>query len=72
MTLPRDIARCPGVGSDDEGWREIPGYEGVYMACPCGKIKSIDRTNVSRNQFKEFSYEEKGKVINNKVTDDPC
>lgn len=22
MTLPRYIARCPGVGSDDEGWRE--------------------------------------------------
>jgi hypothetical protein len=22
MTLPADIARCPGVGSDSEGWRE--------------------------------------------------
>lgn len=22
MTLPNDIARCPGVGSDAEGWRE--------------------------------------------------
>jgi hypothetical protein len=22
MTLPNDIARCPGVGSDEEGWRE--------------------------------------------------
>jgi hypothetical protein len=21
-TLPNDIARCAGVGSDDEGWRE--------------------------------------------------
>jgi hypothetical protein len=21
-TLPNDIARCGGVGSDDEGWRE--------------------------------------------------
>ncbi len=22
MTLPTDVARCPGVGSDAEGWRE--------------------------------------------------
>lgn len=22
MTLPDDIARCVGVGSDEEGWRE--------------------------------------------------
>ena len=22
MTLPNDIARCAGVGSDEEGWRE--------------------------------------------------
>jgi hypothetical protein len=22
MTLPYDVARCPGVGSDAEGWRE--------------------------------------------------
>ena len=22
MTLPNDVARCPGVGSDAEGWRE--------------------------------------------------
>ena len=22
MTLPDDIARCRGVGSDEEGWRE--------------------------------------------------
>jgi len=22
MTLPADIARCPGAGSDAEGWRE--------------------------------------------------
>ena len=22
MRLPNDVARCAGVGSDDEGWRE--------------------------------------------------
>ena len=22
MTLPNDIARCAGVGNDEEGWRE--------------------------------------------------
>ena len=22
MILPADVARCPGVGSDAEGWRE--------------------------------------------------
>ena len=22
MSLPRDIARCPGVGDDFDGWRE--------------------------------------------------
>ena len=22
MTLPNDVARCAGVGDDDEGWRE--------------------------------------------------
>lgn len=22
MTLPNDVARCPGVGSDADGWRE--------------------------------------------------
>ena len=22
MPLPSDVARCPGVGSDEEGWRE--------------------------------------------------
>ena len=22
MTLPSDIARCPGIGSEEDGWRE--------------------------------------------------
>lgn len=22
MSLPKDVARCRGVGNDDEGWRE--------------------------------------------------
>ena len=28
MTLPNDVARCPGVGSEEEGWRE--GCEDCY------------------------------------------
>ena len=41
--LPSDLARCPGVGSDTDGWREgcerclrriAPGVWRVHMAPP--------------------------------------
>ena len=45
MGLPYDIARCPGVGSDAEGWREgcetclrrtspTDPFSGVWMEPP--------------------------------------
>lgn len=48
-----------------EEWREIPGWEGLYMASNLGRVRSIDRTiikKVSRNG-RMATIQRKGKII---------
>lgn len=32
----------------EEIWKAIPGYEGIYEASNCGRIRSVDRVSVGR------------------------
>lgn len=68
--LTPDTPLCPGVGSDAEGWRAIPGYEGWYAASACGQIKSLDRAVLSSNQFGSFPVERISKVLRQQETAD--
>ena len=38
---------------NDEEWKDIPGYEGLYQASNLGRIKSIDRYVKGHNWNKE-------------------
>lgn len=42
-----------------EVWQDIPGYEGLYQASTCGRIKSVERTrNIGiNNKQKQIIYE---------------
>ena len=40
----------------DEIWKDIPGYEGKYQASTLGRIKSLERTIFTGNQYGPFTY----------------
>ena len=48
MLLPKEV------------WKEIPGWEGYYMASTHGRIKSVDRYVISNGRGKYFK---KGKIL---------
>ena len=50
MTLPNNIARCAGVGNDDEGWRE-------------GCEDCLRRTNIPSDQWRMFIWIEPPAII---------
>lgn len=43
-----------------ENWKDVPGYEGLYMASSLGKIKSLDRVIPSKCGSKMTRY---GKIL---------
>ena len=49
---------------NDEEWKDIPGYEGLYQASNLGRIKSIDRYVKGHNWNKEKILQlKKGKIL---------
>lgn len=44
----------------DEIWKEIPGYDGIYMVSSLGRVKSIDRLI---NHWRGGKKRAKGKII---------
>jgi hypothetical protein len=44
----------------EEQWKDIPGYEGFYQASTSGRIRSIDRCVVQRNDSTQLK---KGKIL---------
>lgn len=45
---------------EQEIWKDIPNYEGLYKVSNFGRVKSIDRINVYNNGVSRF---EKGKIL---------
>ena len=45
---------------EKEIWRDIPGYEGLYIISSMGEIKSLDRTVYSARQS---CYSKKGRLL---------
>lgn len=37
----------------DEEWRDVPGYEGFYMASSHGRVKSLGRTTFAGRHTKQ-------------------
>lgn len=51
-----------------ENWKNIPGYEGLYQASSLGKIRSLDRSILSKNGVvKKLS----GRILKPKTKADP-
>jgi hypothetical protein len=52
------VANAFGVAlsSDDEEWRECPGYEGRYEVSSLGRIRSLPRTEEARNGVSRSVY----------------
>lgn len=50
-----------------EIWKDIPGYEGLYMASTHGRIKSLDKYVVEKTGKKRFM---KGKILKQQTTED--
>ena len=46
-----------------EEWRPVVGYEGLYEVSNLGRVKSIGRKCISKNQHGSFSYWIKEKVL---------
>lgn len=51
--------------SEEEIWKDIPGYEGRYQASSLGRIRSLDRISQGRNHFtgEPFDRHLKGRVL---------
>lgn len=47
--------------NDEEIWKDMPGYEGLYQVSNLGRVKSLDRTIIIKNKFSKYKrhYEEK-------------
>ena len=47
----------------EEIWKDIPGYEGKYQVSSMGNVKSLSRTIHSSNQYGEFEFQIKERVL---------
>lgn len=47
----------------EEEWKPVVGYEGLYEVSNFGRVKSIGRKCISKNQHGSFSYKIKEKVL---------
>lgn len=47
----------------NERWKDIEGYEGLYQISDYGRVKSLPKTVSFKNNFGEFQYETKIKIL---------
>ena len=47
----------------EELWKEVKGYEGLYLISNLGKIVSLPRVVQSRNKFKNIIVHRKSKSL---------
>lgn len=48
---------------EDEIWKDIPGYEGKYQVSSIGRIKSLSRVIKSKNQYGDFEWRTREKIL---------
>ena len=50
---------------EDEIWRDVPGYEGLYLASNLGRIKSLGRSYYAYNYLKheKVLYTQKPRIL---------
>lgn len=48
---------------NEEIWKDIPGYEGLYQASNLGRIRSLDREIIQWNRFDNVKVIYKGKIL---------
>lgn len=48
---------------EQEEWRDIAGYEGIYQVSDLGRVRSLDRIKITSNNGKEYLAEIKGVLI---------
>jgi hypothetical protein len=56
---------------ENEIWKDIPNYEGLYQASNLGRIKSLDRVlkGKGKNQFgSTFDMIKKGRILKQQIT----
>ena len=46
-----------------EIWKDVVGYEGYYQVSNLGRVKSVDRIVIMKNQFCEFEKMRKSKLL---------
>jgi hypothetical protein len=51
------------TSSDAEEWRDIPGYEGLYMVSNYGAVRSLDRDITHRNRWRMCTMRMRGRVL---------
>lgn len=44
-------------------WKDVPGYEGLYLVSDDGQVMSVDRDILGRNASGELIIHRKGKII---------
>lgn len=54
---------------EQEIWKDIPGYEGIYQASTLGNIRSVDRIMKKGNRWGSYNNIRcEGKILNQRVT----
>lgn len=48
---------------EEEIWKDIPNYEGLYQASNFGRIRSLDREVIQWNRFDNIKAIYKGKIL---------
>lgn len=64
--MKTELKQAPADNSK-EIWKDVPGYEGYYQASNRGKVRSIDRTIIDKNEIK---IHRTGKVLSQNVNKD--
>lgn len=52
---------------EEEIWRDIPEYEGLYQASNLGRIRSLDREVIQWNRYSNVKVIYKGKILSLKI-----
>ena len=51
------------LSMENEEWRDIAGYIGQYQVSNLGRIRSLQRTHIAWNGFKQCVFHRKGNIV---------